>query len=169
MLISDVSVRRPVFAAVISLILVIVGVMAVSGMSIREYPDIQRPVVSISTNYRGAASDIVERRVTQVLDTGLVLRHFGQGLVETMAGVAATGAGQWDQAERHFDNALGKADEIGHVVEKHEIQRWQALMLGRRAEPADSDRARGLLQEAAAGYEALGLPFHAREASQLAH
>ena len=68
MLISDVSVRRPVFAAVISLILVIVGVMAVSGMSIREYPDIQRPVVSISTNYRGAASDIVERRVTQVLE-----------------------------------------------------------------------------------------------------
>ena len=68
MLISDVSVRRPVFAAVISLILVIIGLMSVRSMSIREYPDIQRPVVSISTNYRGAASDIVERRVTQVLE-----------------------------------------------------------------------------------------------------
>ena len=71
MLISDVSVRRPVFAAVISLILVIVGVMSVQSMSIREYPDIQRPIVSISTNYRGAASDIVERRVTQVLEDQL--------------------------------------------------------------------------------------------------
>ena len=68
MLISDVSVRRPVFAAVISLILIIVGVMSMQGMSMREYPDIQRPIVSISTDYRGAASDIVEKRVTQVLE-----------------------------------------------------------------------------------------------------
>ncbi|MEO1202089.1 MAG: efflux RND transporter permease subunit [Pseudomonadota bacterium] len=68
MLISDVSVRRPVFAAVISLILVIVGLISMQGMSIREYPDIQRPLVSISTSYRGAASDIVERRVTQIIE-----------------------------------------------------------------------------------------------------
>ncbi len=71
MMISDVSVRRPVFAAVISLILVIVGFMAMQSMSIREYPDIERPIVSISTDYRGAASDIVERRVTQVLEDQL--------------------------------------------------------------------------------------------------
>jgi len=68
MLISDVSVRRPVFAAVISLILVIIGLMAVGSMSIREFPDFQRPIVSISTSYRGAASDIVERRVTQIIE-----------------------------------------------------------------------------------------------------
>ena len=68
MLISDVSVRRPVFAAVISLILVIVGLMAATTMTLREYPDIQRPIVSIDTEYRGAAADIVERRVTQVIE-----------------------------------------------------------------------------------------------------
>jgi multidrug efflux pump len=68
MLISNISVRRPVFAAVISLILIIIGLMSARNMSIREFPDIQRPIVSISTNYRGAASDIVERRVTQVLE-----------------------------------------------------------------------------------------------------
>ena len=68
MLISDISVRRPVFAAVISLILVIVGLMSVQSMSIREYPDIQRPVVAVSIPYRGAASDIVEKRVTQVVE-----------------------------------------------------------------------------------------------------
>jgi len=71
MLISDVSVRRPVFAAVISLILVILGVMAASSMTVREYPAIERPTVSVSTSYRGAASDIVERRVTQVLEDQL--------------------------------------------------------------------------------------------------
>jgi multidrug efflux pump len=71
MLISDVSVRRPVFAAVISLILVIIGLMSASSMTVREYPAIERPIVSVSTNYRGAASDIVERRVTQVLEDQL--------------------------------------------------------------------------------------------------
>ena len=71
MLISDVSVRRPVFAAVISLILVIIGVMSATSMTIREYPEIERPIVSISTNYRGAASDIVEKRVTQILEDEL--------------------------------------------------------------------------------------------------
>ncbi len=68
MLISDLSVRRPVFAAVVSLILIIIGLMSLQSMPIREYPDIQRPIVSISTNYRGAASDIVERRVTQGIE-----------------------------------------------------------------------------------------------------
>jgi len=68
MLISDVSVRRPVFAAVIALILLIVGALSFSRMSIQEYPDIQRPVVSINTSYRGASADIVERRVTQIIE-----------------------------------------------------------------------------------------------------
>lgn len=64
-MIPDLSVRRSVFAAVISLILVIVGLMSASRMPTREYPDMQLPIVVISTNYRGVASDIVERRVTQ--------------------------------------------------------------------------------------------------------
>ena len=46
MLISDVSVRRPVFAAVISLILVIIGGMSVGSMPIREFPAIERPTAS---------------------------------------------------------------------------------------------------------------------------
>ena len=71
MLISDVSVRRPVFAAVISLILVIIGLMSASSMTVREYPAIERPIISVSTSYRGAASDIVERRVTQTLEDQL--------------------------------------------------------------------------------------------------
>jgi multidrug efflux pump len=68
MLISDVSVRRPVFAGVISLILVIVGLMSVRSLATREYPDIEQPIVSISTNYRGAAAEVVERRVTQIIE-----------------------------------------------------------------------------------------------------
>lgn len=71
MLISDVSVRRPVFAAVISLILIIIGGMSATSMTLREYPAFERPVVSIATSYRGASSEVVERRITQVLEDQL--------------------------------------------------------------------------------------------------
>ncbi len=68
MLISDISVRRPVLAAVISLVLLILGLLAGSMLSVREYPNIQSPVVSIDTRYTGASGDVIERRITQVLE-----------------------------------------------------------------------------------------------------
>ncbi|HEU4593448.1 MAG TPA: efflux RND transporter permease subunit [Steroidobacteraceae bacterium] len=68
MIISEMSVRRPVLATVMSLLLFILGLAAVLGLSLREYPDIDRPVVSIETRYRGASSDVVETRITQVIE-----------------------------------------------------------------------------------------------------
>lgn len=68
MILSDLSVRRPVFATVLSLLLVIVGLMATLRLSIREYPDISRPIVSVSVFYRGASANVIESRITQVLE-----------------------------------------------------------------------------------------------------
>jgi multidrug efflux pump len=68
MLLSNISIRRPVFATVLSLLLVILGVMAALRLSIREYPDVSRPVVGVSTFYRGANAAVVESRITQVLE-----------------------------------------------------------------------------------------------------
>ena len=68
MFISDVSVRRPVFAMVVSLLLVIFGLMALDRLSVREYPDIDPPVVSIDTTYRGASAAVVETKITQVIE-----------------------------------------------------------------------------------------------------
>ncbi|MCU0758772.1 MAG: efflux RND transporter permease subunit [Steroidobacteraceae bacterium] len=68
MTLSDLSIRRPVFASVVSLLLVILGLMAALRLPIREYPDINRPVVSVSTAYRGANASVIESRVTQVLE-----------------------------------------------------------------------------------------------------
>ncbi|RDV28041.1 AcrB/AcrD/AcrF family protein [Alteromonas aestuariivivens] len=68
MWLSDVSVKRPVFATVVNLILIIFGIVAVSMLSLREYPDIDPPIVSISTNYPGASANIVETRITQILE-----------------------------------------------------------------------------------------------------
>ncbi|MCC7257544.1 MAG: efflux RND transporter permease subunit [Gammaproteobacteria bacterium] len=68
MWISDTSVERPVFAAVISLLLVIVGVLALQRLPVREYPDVDPTVVSIDTDYRGASAEVVERKITQVIE-----------------------------------------------------------------------------------------------------
>ncbi|MEJ0085066.1 MAG: efflux RND transporter permease subunit [Pseudomonadota bacterium] len=68
MLISEISVRRPVFATVISLLLIIFGLISLSRLGIREYPDIDRPVVSVSTRYVGASAAIIETRVTQAVE-----------------------------------------------------------------------------------------------------
>ncbi|MCC6170602.1 MAG: efflux RND transporter permease subunit, partial [Gammaproteobacteria bacterium] len=68
MTISELSIRRPVFATVVSLLLVILGLMAALRLPIREYPDINRPVVSVATTYRGANAAVIESRVTQVLE-----------------------------------------------------------------------------------------------------
>src|SRR6478735_4091863 len=68
MMISDLSVRRPVFATVMSLLLFILGIGAVTRLSLREFPDVDRPVVSIETRYRGASSDVVESRITQIME-----------------------------------------------------------------------------------------------------
>ncbi len=68
MWLSDVSIKRPVFAAVISLLLLAFGFVAFDRLPLREYPDIDSPVVSIETNYIGAAANVVETRITQLLE-----------------------------------------------------------------------------------------------------
>src|SRR6478736_1274424 len=68
MLLSDVSIRRPVFATVISLLLIVLGVFAFSKLPLRELPDIDPPVVSVSTSYTGASAAVVETRITQLIE-----------------------------------------------------------------------------------------------------
>lgn len=66
--ISEFCVRRPVFATVLSALLVIFGLVALDRLPLREYPDINRPVVSIETTYRGASANVVENKITQVIE-----------------------------------------------------------------------------------------------------
>ena len=68
MSLSDISIRRPVFATVISLILMVLGIIAFTRLPLRELPDIDAPVVSIDTGYTGASAAVVESRVTQLLE-----------------------------------------------------------------------------------------------------
>lgn len=68
MVLSDVSIKRPVFATVLSLVLIIFGLFALRSMAVREYPDIDPPVVSVSTIYRGASAEIIESKITQIIE-----------------------------------------------------------------------------------------------------
>ncbi len=68
MFISDIFIKRPVFATVITLLLVTFGIVSFTRLSLREYPDIDPPVVSISVDYPGASAAIVESRITQVIE-----------------------------------------------------------------------------------------------------
>ncbi|OFE11979.1 multidrug transporter AcrB [Pseudohongiella acticola] len=68
MILSDVSVKRPVFAAVISLLLVAFGILSFMELPVREYPETNPPVVSVSTSYPGASAEIVEAQITQLIE-----------------------------------------------------------------------------------------------------
>ncbi|HMA24151.1 MAG TPA: efflux RND transporter permease subunit, partial [Gemmatimonadaceae bacterium] len=68
MWLSDTSVKRPVFATVLSLMLIALGALAFRDLTVREYPDTVAPTVQVQVNYPGASSEIVETRVTQVLE-----------------------------------------------------------------------------------------------------
>jgi len=71
MFLSDVSIRRPVLATVFSLLLVVFGVISFERLPVREYPDIDPPVVSVESRYPGAAAAVVETRVTQVVEDAI--------------------------------------------------------------------------------------------------
>ncbi len=71
MIISDISVRRPVFAVVVSLLLLITGLMALSRLPIREYPQVESPEVSVRISYRGASADVIETKITRVVENQL--------------------------------------------------------------------------------------------------
>jgi len=68
MILSDISIRRPVLALVMSLLLVAFGVVSYLRLQVREYPDIEPPVVTIETTYPGASAAVVERRITQLVE-----------------------------------------------------------------------------------------------------
>ncbi len=71
MTLSEVCIRRPVFATVLSLVIVLVGIVSYERLTIREYPAIDPPVVSVDTTYTGASAEIVETKVTKVLEDSL--------------------------------------------------------------------------------------------------
>ena len=71
MFLPELSIRRPVLATVMSLLIILLGVIAFQRLSVREYPKIDTPVVSVRTVYTGASAQVIESQVTQPLEDSL--------------------------------------------------------------------------------------------------
>ena len=71
MSLSAVSIRRPVLAIVLSLVLIIFGIVSFTLLEVREYPNIDRPIVTVTTNYPGANADVIESQITEPLEQSL--------------------------------------------------------------------------------------------------
>ncbi len=68
MLLSDISIRRPVFAIVVSLLLVVFGLFAGMRLPVRETPDIDKPTIFVNVMYPGASAEVVETKVTKIVE-----------------------------------------------------------------------------------------------------
>ena len=77
MVLSDISIRRPVLATVISLIIVLIGVVSYQRLPVREYPKIDEPVVTVETKYRCASAEVIESRVTKPIEEHAFVRLVG--------------------------------------------------------------------------------------------
>lgn len=71
MFLSDISIKRPVLATVMSLVIVLLGLVGYTTLSVREYPNVDEPVITVTTSYSGANAQIMESQVTKPLEDSL--------------------------------------------------------------------------------------------------
>ena len=71
MVLSDISIRRPVFATVINLVVLLVGLIAYDRLAVRQIPNVDTPVVTVNTSYPGASAQVIESQVTQPIEDAL--------------------------------------------------------------------------------------------------
>ena len=161
MILSDISITRPVFAAVLSLLLIAFGLVAFDRLPLREYPDIDAPVVSVETVYRGAAANVVESRITQVIEERIAgvegirfiesVSEDGRSAITVRFGVdrEIDGAANdvRDRVATVLDDLPAEADppEIRKVDSNEDVIMWLNLVSDRMSVPELSDYVRRYL------------------------
>ncbi len=116
MLLSDISIKRPVVAIVASLLLVVFGLFAGMRLPVRETPDIDRPVVNVRVNYTGASAEVIESQVVRVIEE----RIGGVQGIETINAYSFDGGGNVNiefKVGRDIDEAANDVrDQVSRVV-----------------------------------------------------
>ncbi len=69
--ISELSIRRPVLATVLTLIIILFGVIGYISLGVREYPSVDNPIISVSCSYPGANADVIENQITEPLEQNI--------------------------------------------------------------------------------------------------
>lgn len=157
MILSDISVKRPVFASVISFMLIIFGLVAFNRLPLREYPDIDPSIVTIDTIYPGASANVVETRITQLIEeriAGVEGIQFiesssedGRSVVtvEFITGRDVDGAANdiRDRISGILDDLPDEADppEIEKVDSNDDVIMWLNLVSDRMSVPELTDYA----------------------------
>ena len=96
----------------------------------------------------------------ELISTGAVVLWPVSRLTQTVAGVAASAAQEWEAAEEHFQIAMQTAESLPNRLEQAEIRRFHAMMLLERGARGDREKARTLLTEALESYGQIGMPRH---------
>jgi multidrug efflux pump len=156
-ILSDLSVKRPVLAAVLSLLLIAFGLVAYDRLPLREFPNIDPPVVSIETIYRGASADVVESRVTRIIEDRISGVE-GIRFIESSSEDGRSSISVEFDVDRDIDAAAndirdrvsGVLDELPEEAEPPDIQKassdddvimWLNLVSDRLTVPALTDYA----------------------------
>ena len=69
--ISELSIRRPVLATVLTLIILLFGAVGYISLGVREYPSVDNPIISVSCSYAGANADVIENQITEPLEQNI--------------------------------------------------------------------------------------------------
>jgi hypothetical protein len=96
----------------------------------------------------------------ELIGTGAVVLWPIFRFTQTVAGVAAAAARQWEAAEEHFQIAMQQAESFPYRLEQADIRRFHAMMLMDRAAPGDREKVQALLGEALLTYTRIGMPRH---------
>lgn len=118
MLLSDVSIKRPVVCIVLALIVVIVGMLSFNRLPVREYPNTESPVVSVSASYPGAAAEVVETQITDPIEEQLSSID-GVRLMRSDSGAGRANISLEFDLRRDIDEAANDVrDKIGRVTDR---------------------------------------------------
>ena len=107
MTLSDIAVRRPVLAAVASLLILVFGLAAVQNIPVRELPDVDNAVVTITTEYRGAAPEVIDTDITETLE-GAVAAITGLRSISSESRQGRSRITLEFETSRDLDNAANK-------------------------------------------------------------
>ena len=108
MQLAEISIRRPVFATVLSLLILLVGAVSFNRLAVREYPKIDEPVVTVSVRYAGASAEVIESQVTKPLEDSIA----GIDGVDVITSISRADQGQISVRFRLEKDADSAAAEV---------------------------------------------------------
>lgn len=127
MTLPDLAIKRPVLAIVLSMVLILFGIFSYQKLSVREYPNVDKPNVSISTTYRGASADIIESQITQIIE-------------DAVAGIS--GVSRINSSSREESSSINVEFSITRDIESatNDVRSRVARIVSQLPEEADAPR-----------------------------